>query len=643
MKKGSLLLLPFFCFSLSFAQVLEPGVDGSILNLTPADVIVTTENAAGNLTNKNIQATSQLIFFIANDTINSGEELWITDGTVAGTMMLKDINPGADGSDPKHLCAIGDTVYFSADDGVNGAELWMTDGTEVGTRMVKNIFLGGTNASAPDMLAPFKGGVLFRAKDNISAADNDKSYLWWSDGTEAGTNQLYPIQPVEAPGVTNTPVIQVTGNGEKAFFVGLDDVAGQELWVTWGDSTKLVLDIGFAEDTSSTVPGRTVDTDIRHVLAVNDEQVWFRPYTPSYWLNDSSLEDSITFLDNEAWVSNGHPWGTYCLGDINSNVDVNDPSLTGNSQASGPFNYDGHTYFRADNGVVNVELHRTDLIPGNVSLVKNINGQNPNNGSDLPCWLELQTIFDGFMYFKGFTRYDDPLVGLPAYGQELSRYSSADDTVENVYDIFPGASTNSQPRDMTVINGRLYFRANDAPSSGNQELWCIKSRADDPAQVPFKIVDLPQNGRPAAMVNFGEKLVFVSPELQQLYFYDDEQPMNVYDPGDLAKGPAVSDVENPRIAKPVVSTDGVAQEILRLKDYVKIYPNPASQVIQVELDKTNFSKAGLYDMNGRMVWKGSLQFGMNEIPVSNLPDGVYTLFTNVEGFFLPQRVVVSNQ
>ncbi len=635
----SLCMLGLLLGPMSYAQTLEPGVDGSITNLTPANVIVTSLNDAAGLAEKNVQVAAGKVFFIANDSTNSGEEIWITDGTTGGTMLLKDINPGSDGSDPKHLCAVGDTVYFSADNGSDGAELWMSDGSEAGTKMVKDIFLGGSNASAPAMLTPFKGGILFRAKDNISAADNDKSYLWWSDGTEAGTNQLHPIQPVEAPGVTNQPIIQVTGNGEKAFFVGLDDVAGQELWVTWGDSTKLVLDIGFEPDTNSTIAGRTVDTDIRHVLAVNDEQVWFRPFTPSFWLGDTLLEDSIQYLDNEVWVSDGNPWGTYCLRDINRNVDPNNPNQTGNSQASGPFNYDGHTYFRASDGIVNVEFHRTDLTPGGTELVKNINGQN-NNGVDQPCWLELQTIFDGYLYFKGFTRFDDPAVGLPAVGQELSRYNATEDTVENVYDIFPGPTTNSQPRAMTVVNGRLYFRANDAPSSGNQELWCLKARAEDATQTPFKVVDLAQNGRPNCLVNFGEKLVFVSPELQQIYIYDDGLALNVYDPGNLARGPEVSDLTNPRIEAPAADTTGT-NVTLHLQDYVKIYPNPAREVINIEIDHLGATRAGLYDLNGRLVWRGTLVQGLNQLPTDQFPNGIYTLFANVQGYVLPQKIIIN--
>ncbi|MEL6134396.1 MAG: ELWxxDGT repeat protein, partial [Bacteroidota bacterium] len=470
MKRISTMLF-VLCFTLPavFAQVqvpLEQGVDGTLTNITPTGVAVTTAEEQRGLRGKNIAVTSQFVFFLANDSSNSGEELWITDGTFANTRMVKDINPGTTGSDPKHLCAVGDTVYFSADNGTDGAELWMSDGTEAGTKMVEDIFIGPGNSSAPDMMVPFKGGVLFRAKDNISAADNDKSYLWWSaDGTAANTNVLHPIQPVIVPDGQELTQIQVTGNGEKAFFVGLDDTTGQELWVTWGDSTKLVLDIGFQADTASQVPGKTVDTDIRWLYAVNDDQIWFRPFTPSFWTGDSMIINQFDFLDNEIWVSNGEPWGTYPLGDLNDNPSQDDPRISGNTGAAFPRNFNGRTYFRANDGVTGTEMHSTNLTPGDFPLVQNINGTN-NNGVDQNNFLEQFEIFDGFMYFKGLVSVDDSAnTGFARVGQELFRVAlDPEPRIEFVFDIFAGPTNNSFPREMKTVNNRMYFRANDAPN-----------------------------------------------------------------------------------------------------------------------------------------------------------------------------------
>ena len=77
------------------------------------------------------------IFFVADDG-TSGNELWKTDGTMAGTVRVRDINPGLDyGVDD--IDAIGGTLYLQASDGVHGFELWKSDATAAGTVQVVDL------------------------------------------------------------------------------------------------------------------------------------------------------------------------------------------------------------------------------------------------------------------------------------------------------------------------------------------------------------------------------------------------------------------------------------------------------------------------------------------------------------------------
>ena len=93
------------------------------------------------------------LFFSANDGVN-GVELWKSDGTVAGTLMIKDLYPGNDGSAPTDFININGTTYFSALD-YNGRELWKTDGTPAGTIMVKNT--GSFDSVDPQYLTNLNG------------------------------------------------------------------------------------------------------------------------------------------------------------------------------------------------------------------------------------------------------------------------------------------------------------------------------------------------------------------------------------------------------------------------------------------------------------------------------------------------------
>ena len=66
-----------------------------------------------------------LLFFTATDS-NHGSEVWRSDGTVAGTFLLKDVYPGTSSS-VQYLTNFNGMLYFAADNSVNGrvaAQLW---------------------------------------------------------------------------------------------------------------------------------------------------------------------------------------------------------------------------------------------------------------------------------------------------------------------------------------------------------------------------------------------------------------------------------------------------------------------------------------------------------------------------------------
>ena len=79
----------------------------------------------------------------------------MADGTAAGTVLLADINPGSAGSNPtgsnpnRLLTNVNGTLFFRANDGTHGTELWKSDGTAAGTVLVKDIYPGSASSS-PD-------------------------------------------------------------------------------------------------------------------------------------------------------------------------------------------------------------------------------------------------------------------------------------------------------------------------------------------------------------------------------------------------------------------------------------------------------------------------------------------------------------
>jgi ELWxxDGT repeat protein len=159
------------------------------------------------------------LLFVADDGV-SGRELWVSDGTAAGTFRLADILPGAASSEPAWLTAAGKLVYFVADDGVHGRELWVSDGTSAGTRLVEDI-RPGAGSSWPQHLAWRRHTLLFAADDGVHGFEP-----WVSDGTEATTFLLQDI----APGALPSSPLEFTETGTFLYFAATDGTLGRELW-----------------------------------------------------------------------------------------------------------------------------------------------------------------------------------------------------------------------------------------------------------------------------------------------------------------------------------------------------------------------------------------------------------------------------
>ncbi|MCP4626767.1 MAG: hypothetical protein GY850_25155, partial [bacterium] len=137
----------------------------------------------------NLTDVNGSLFFEANDGTN-GSELWTSDGTEPGTVMVKNIN-NSSGSYPGYLTNVNGRLFFTADDGVNGTELWISNGTESGTVLVKDL-KSGPDSSDPDWLTAVEGTLFFSAETDIAPYDGHE--LWMSDGTQPGTLRIKIIR-----------------------------------------------------------------------------------------------------------------------------------------------------------------------------------------------------------------------------------------------------------------------------------------------------------------------------------------------------------------------------------------------------------------------------------------------------------------
>ena len=175
--------------------------------------------------------TKRMLFFRADDG-TSGEELWRSDGTAAGTKRVKDINPGTANSFPGDFTVmkVGTkrVLFFAASDGTSGRELWRSDGSGAGTRRVKDITAGG-DGSTPSELVVMKVGT--RQLLYLRASDaGGGSELWRSDGTKSGTRLAADIVPGAGGSDPYGFTVMKVGRRPVLFFGATDGSSGYELW-----------------------------------------------------------------------------------------------------------------------------------------------------------------------------------------------------------------------------------------------------------------------------------------------------------------------------------------------------------------------------------------------------------------------------
>ena len=191
------------------------------------------------------------------DLIKKGNQIWFTaksneygrelyrynlGGIGGGLYLVKDVNSGAEGSNPLHLTSASGGVFFSADDGSVGQELHYTQGDAFTTRLVKDIWPGEGNSSSPNELTKIGQNLFFTADDGENGRE-----LWISDNTESGT---FMVKDINTNGSSNPNWLRVMDG--VLYFMAYTEDYGRELWRSDGtaEGTSMVKDINPGNNSS---------------------------------------------------------------------------------------------------------------------------------------------------------------------------------------------------------------------------------------------------------------------------------------------------------------------------------------------------------------------------------------------------------
>lgn len=341
-----------------------------------------------------------------------GNELWVSDGTSSGTVLLKDIFPGEAGSDPASFIEFDENLYFTASESpcISYLEvrypsgLWKTDGSETGTVKIKDIATRFASSIFYFTVCPDK--VQLGDKFLFTAAiplifDTCDVELWESDGTADGTRLLKNIDPaVDMVNIYGKPNLYTPAD-DIVFFVATIRETGTELWKTDGstEGTMMVSDL-----CSGPASSLSYDPEKSNFISFNNSLI-FTPF------------DSI--YGYELWISDGSEQGTHLIRDINPG--------TANTTVISPLKVNNLMFFGTDDGIHGTELWKTDGTEAGTSLVKDIH---PSGSGFIRSIGE----FKGIYFFVA----DDGI-----HGWELWRSDGTDGGTYLFLDAWPGELSGS--------------------------------------------------------------------------------------------------------------------------------------------------------------------------------------------------------
>ncbi len=218
-------------------------------------------------------------FFFTASTAASGRELWISDGSVGGTTMVKDIIAGtASGIDSAHISYLytSSALYFAATDGTHGIELWKSNGTNAGTIMVADIY---TNAGD--------------ALPQLFLINNGKIFFGATNGDVANVTDLYVVDGTFTPLPVKLTDFKITGATKDVLlqWTTSQEINSRDFTIQRSDDALHFEDIGTVAAAGNTANSHGYAFTDKDILNSGKAVVYYRLLTTD---NDGKQEFSNT-------------------------------------------------------------------------------------------------------------------------------------------------------------------------------------------------------------------------------------------------------------------------------------------------------------------------------------------------------------
>jgi ELWxxDGT repeat protein len=412
-----------------------------------------------------VAAGGKIYFLAALDRIT--RTLWTSDGTNSGTMPVstKNLTIFANSA----LTVIDNIIYFAGANSLNGVEPWKSDGSDAGTSMIRNLGRDAAPSSRPVGLIAAGDWVYFEAWDGTGSSSNNgfANSMWRSDGTAEGTLRIadflgqYFTTAGHSLYFTNSNV-GWTSNGTPE---------GTSALVLPNDVPKLPT---FAFANGNTLFFWGHDGDNLQLYAVTPPNPVPEPLGISGYQFINQAGRTLFIGPGGLWSSDGTRAGTYAIGPT---ITENVPALAsmGGSTYYVTQSSDGSSKLWRNDGTV----ESTVLIKSLAAAASVLTAADRRlfflSGGKL--WVSdgteagTQALTAGTTYLSSFAVTGGRAVFTdfdPATGLELW---VSDGTVAGTHllrDIFPG-TFGSSPTDLTSVRGSVYFSALD--DLHGDEIW----------------------------------------------------------------------------------------------------------------------------------------------------------------------------